>query len=166
MDQRQIATQLAITKAMADELPHYLASGTLYHQMLVDTPSGTQQPVMTLGALLENIDMLRAETDSFTPEQRDLLTQIESQVNSARRRQPDQWRDALRRELKALLNSWKWALDDAERDPDRRSSGKGDIPRRSRLDLIRRELANDPSVDEDWRKLSELETRQQRLGQR
>jgi hypothetical protein len=166
MDARQIATQLAITQAMAEELPHYLASGALYYQMLVDTPSGTQQPVMTLGALLENIDVLRAEADGLTHEQRAQLAQIEGQVSSARRRQPDHWRDALRRELKALLNSWKWALEDAERDPDRRVSGKGDVPRRSRLDLIRRELANDPASDEEWRQLADLDARQQRLDKR
>ncbi len=163
MDQKQIAAQVAILKAMVDELNGYLLRGSLYHQMLVDTPSGTQQPVMTLGALLENLEALRQQEGSMTSEQRDELSNLIAQGETVRRQQPDRWRDALRRELKALLNSWKWSLEDAERG-DRRLDPNDEARRASRLDIIRRELANDSASTTDWQKLGELQSRQQRLA--
>ena len=55
MDKQHLDTTLAVTQAMADELTDYLMGDNLYRQLVVKTPSGTKQPKMTIGALLESI---------------------------------------------------------------------------------------------------------------
>ena len=119
MDQ-SLETTMDVTQAMADELTDYLMGGSLYRQMMIRTPEGMKQPKMTLGALLENLETLQWRRDALTDAQRAALATIEEQMDIGRNAFSDQWQALLRRELKALLDSWKWYLDDAAQDESAR----------------------------------------------
>lgn len=159
MDQQQIETTLAITQAMADELTDYLMGDNLYRQLMVKTPSGVRQPKMTIGALLENVQSLGWERDRLTDEQQRQLSAIEERAIIARRSFTSQWDALLRRELKALLDSWKWYLDDAGRDADARERYSQEAHTRTRIDIVQAELADDPQAAEQRRELGQLDAR-------
>jgi hypothetical protein len=160
MDQGDFASLLAITQAMADELTTYLQQGDrLYQPMHVQTPGGTEDPVLTVGALLENLGTLRSAAGRLTQEQRDALFAIENKVAHDRRALPAQWRAMLERELKALLDSWKWYLDDAEADQRSRDRYKSEVHNRTRIDLVMRTLAEDEPVTEQQTRLAGLDAR-------
>jgi hypothetical protein len=166
MDQGDFASLLAITQAMADELTGYLQQGDrLYQPMHVQTPGGTEDPVLTVGALLEHITTLRSAAGKLTPEQRDALSAIEAKVAHDRRALPEQWTTMLRRELKALLDSWKWYLDDAENDRRARDRYQSEVHNRTRIDLVMRTLAEDASVTEQQARLADLDARLRAMWQ-
>jgi hypothetical protein len=159
MDQQQIDTTLAITQAMADELTDYLMGDNLYRQLMVKTPAGVKQPKMTIGALLENRQALGWELESLSTEQQRQLAAIEERIAIARGAFAPQWNALLRRELKALLDSWRWYLDDAARDPDARENYSREAHIRTRIDLVQAELAGDPLTAEQRRELGALDAR-------
>ncbi len=159
MDQQQIETTLAITQAMADELTDYLMGDTLYRQLMVKTPAGLKQPKMTIGALLENVQALGWERAHLTAAQSAQLAAIEERIAAARGAFAAPWGTLLRRELKALLDSWKWYLDDAGRDADARERYGQEVHIRTRIDVVQAELAGDPLAAEQRRELGELDVR-------
>lgn len=159
MDKKQIETTLTIAQAMADELTDYLMSDRLYRQMIVKTPSGARQPKMTLGALLEAIEELHWNEADLTPAQRSQLGAIEEQIAVARGAFHEQWQAHLRRELKSLMDSWRWYLDDAGRDPGARENYPSEAHIRTRIDLVMRALQDDPTIGNDRRELNDMDTR-------
>lgn len=159
MDQQHIETTLAITQAMADELADYLMGDNLYRQLVVKTPGGVKQPKMTLGALLENVQVLGWERDHLNAQERQQLAAVEERIAIDRGAFALQWDGLLRRELKALLDSWRWYLDDAARDPDARENYSREAQIRTRIDLVQAQLAGDPQTAEQRSDLSELDVR-------
>lgn len=159
MDRQQIETTLAITQAMADELTDYLLGENLYRQLIVKTPSGVKQPKMTIGALLENVQALRWDEERLSSQQRQQLAAIEERIAIDRGAFFQQWRGLLRRELKALLDSWRWYLDDAGRSADARERYAQEAQIRTRIDLVQAELADDAQAAEQRRELSNLDAR-------
>ncbi len=103
MDKQHLDTTLVITQAMADELTDYLMGDSLYRQLVVKTSTGTKQPKMTIGALLENLELLRWEKESLSTGQQAALAAIEQKVDLDRSAFAQQWQAHLRRELKGLL---------------------------------------------------------------
>ncbi len=159
MDQQQIETTLAITQAMADELTDYLMGDSLYRQLMVKTPSGVRQPKMTLGALLENVQLLGWERNQLSGPQQQQLAAIEERIAIARGAFAAPWGALLRRELKALLDSWRWYLDDAGRDAEARERYSQEAHIRTRIDIVQAELASDPQAAEQRRDLGQLDAR-------
>jgi hypothetical protein len=155
-----LAVRLAITKAMADELNDYLMGNTLYRRMLVDTPAGSEPVVMTLGALLENLGVLEGYERSMDEVQRGQLASIRDAIARARRTFPEAWQALLRRELKALLDSRKWYLDDLAQGKAEPEPKGPEVQQRARIDLILRELGTGGSVDEERRRLSDMDARE------
>ncbi len=159
MESTDMASRLAVTQAMAEELADYLRRGdNLYQPMHVQTPGGTEDPVLTVGALLDNIAALRSAA-GLTAEQQDALSAIEAKVDHDRRALREQWDALLSRELKALLDSWKWYLDDAETDQRARDRYRSEVHARTRLDLVLRALGEDQSVAEQQKRLAGLDAR-------
>lgn len=156
MDQHT-GTTLAIARAMADELTDYLMGDALYRQLVVKTPEGVRQPKMTIGALLENLEILQWQRDALDPEQRAALATIAGQVDLARSAFGPQWHALLRRELKASMDTWKWYLDDAARDADARANYASEARVRTRIDLVMRALAGDPQAAADKNELGALD---------
>lgn len=164
VDEKQLETLLMVTEAMADEVADYLLGDNLYRQLFVrKTPLGTQQPKMTLGALLENLETLQWLKEQMTEEQRSRLQAAEEKVEIARRSFPDRWRNFLRRELRAVMGSWRWYLDDAARDREARENYPSEVHHRTRIDVIVRALASDAAIAEERRELNELDERLRRM---
>jgi hypothetical protein len=156
---KQIETALTIAQAMADELTDYLMGDNLYRQLMVKTSSGVRQPKMTIGALLEGVQSLDWERERLSAEQQRQLAAIEERIAIARAAFAAQWSGLLRRELKALLDSWRWYLDDAGRDAEARAGYAQEAHIRTRIDLVQAELAGDPLTADQRRELSNLDVR-------
>jgi hypothetical protein len=131
----------------------------LYRQLIVKTPGGVKQPKMTLGALLENVQALGWERDHLNAQERQQLADVEERIAIARGAFAAQWGALLRRELKALLDSWRWYLDDAGREADARERYGQEAHIRTRIDLVQAELAGDPLASEQRRELGNLDAR-------
>ena len=159
MDKQHLDTTLAITQAMADELTDYLMGDSLYRQLVVKTPSGTKQPKMTIGALLENLELLRWEKESLSTGQQAALATIEQKVDLDRSAFAQQWQAHLRRELKGLLDSWRWYLDEAGSNSSARENYASEVHIRTRIDLVMRALADDASIGDSRRQLGDLDAR-------
>ena len=153
MDKQHLDTTLAITQAMADELTDYLMGDSLYRQLVVKTPTGTKQPKMTIGALLENLELLRWEKESLSTGQQAALAAIEQKVDLGRSAFAQQWQAHLRRELKGLLNSWRWYLDEAGSSSSAGENYASEVHIRTRIDLVMRALAADPGIADSRRQL-------------
>lgn len=158
MDQ-QIETTLAITQAMADELTDYLMGGSLYRQIMIRTPEGMKQPKMTIGALLENLEALQWQHDALDDAQQSALAAVAQRVDIGRNAFNDQWQALLRRELKALMDSWKWYLDDAVRDEAARENYANEARIRTRIDVVNRALAGDAQTAADRQELGTQDAR-------
>ena len=159
MEQRQIADRLAIIQAMADRLPEYLMGDKLYQQMRVDTPGGAEYTSLTPGALLENIQDLRRQAEALTDVQREQLAVIERKVEHDRDALAPQWRGLLRRELRALLDSWNWYLDDVGVSQRARDNYPSEVRLRTRIDLVGRAIGDDPEIRQDLVRLATLDSR-------
>ena len=159
MDKQHLETTLTITQAMADELTDYLMGDSLFRQLVVKTSRGTKQPKMTIGALLESIELLRWEKDSLSGVQQAALAAIEQTVDLKRSSFAQQWQAHLRRELKGLLDSWRWYLDDAGRSSEARENYDREVHIRTRIDLVMRALAGDASLADSRRQLGDLDAR-------
>lgn len=157
MDQQQIDITLAITEAMVDELTDYLMGDSLYRQLLVKTASGVKQPKMTIGALLENVQNLEWERERLSAAQQGQLDDIKDRIAVDRGAFAARWRTLLRRELNALLDSWRWYLEDVARDPEAWENYGSEAHIRTRIDVVQAALGNDPLSTMPRRELDELD---------
>ena len=155
MDPEPIAVRLAVTRAMARELNGYLRGGKLHFELRVDAPGGSLPVVMTLGALLENLAALRREQGALTPVQLEELQDALRDVERDRRLLAGPWRSILRRELKALVNAWRWYVDELEaQQPRARENYAGEVRKRLRIALLLEELGQSPDLTGDREKLA------------
>lgn len=157
MDKDRLESLLLVTEAMSGELTDYLMGDNLYRQMIVKTPEGTKQPKMTLGALMENMELLKAATPTMTPEQQARLRVVEDQMDLARGAFAGQWQEWLRREARANLGSWRWYMDDMARSTAAKERYASESRVRTRLALVMQQLASDPDMAADRRELAELD---------
>lgn len=165
MDQEQISERLAFSQAMAEALTSYLTGNELYQPMRVEALPGSDQRVMTLGALLENLQILHGDDANLTSEQRAQLATMQDQLDRARGVWAQPWNAFLHRELKALLDSWKWYLDDAEGSQRARDTFRSEAHNRTRLELLMHELAGDPGVVAEQHRLAGLDARLRTIWQ-
>lgn len=158
MDQKQLETTYILTQEMVNELTDYVMKGELYRQLLVKTPTGTKLPKMTLGALLENMQLLDWERAHLSAEQQRQLQAMQDRVAIVHNSLPKEWNTLLRHELKALLDSWKWYLDDLRNDPDARENYGNEAHIRTRIDVVQAALAGDPLAASERQELNKLDT--------
>lgn len=155
--EQSLATTLAIAQAMAYELTDYLMGDSLYRQMMVKTPSGTKQPKMTLGALLEAVQSLHWQQSQLDVDQRQRLAAIDERISIDRGAFAAQWQAMLRRELKALLDSWRWYLQDVARNEAAKEEYGNEAHIRTRIDLVQAELSGDGEIGQERRELDDLD---------
>lgn len=165
MDESKIESALLVAEAMASELTDYLMGDSLYRQLLVKTPQGVKQPKMTVGALLENVELLRWSSQAMTAAQQQRLAEVEAQVSLARAAFASFWREMLLREWRALLGSWRWYLDDASRNIGARENYASEAHIRTRLELVAQALAGDGAAADERRELAQLDQRLQSMFQ-
>ncbi len=140
----ELAAKLLEAEKFADELEDYLLSDKLFWQISVETPLGTRQPKMTLGALYERIQELEAHAQELGPNDRQRLERIRHAWEEAQRRFPDQWREKLRREYKSYMHNWTYFLEQRASNPERWAQEyKFEVRNRERARLILRLLGPD-----------------------
>jgi hypothetical protein len=165
MEQDHIADRLALGEAMAQQLVNYLTGSELYRPLRVAGIAGSEQRNMTIGALLENLEALHCQDSLLTADQRAQLATIWAEVDRARHAWPEPWLAMLHRELKAVLDSWKWYLDDAEGGERARDNYRSEVHNRTRLELLVKTLAGDPESAAEVRRLGELDARLREMWQ-
>lgn len=158
MDQKQLETTYVITQEMVNELTDYVMKGELYRQLIVKTPTGTKQPKMTLGALLENMQVLDWQRAHLSAAQQSQLAAMQDRMAIVHNSLPGEWNALLRHELKSLLDSWKWYLDDVRSDPDAGENYGNEAHIRTRIDIVQAALADDPQTADDRQALGKLDT--------
>lgn len=159
MGDQRLDSLMAIAQAMADELTDYLLGGQVYRQLVVKTPMGTRQPKMTLGSMLETVGELSWRRAELTPEQQKQLADIQRQMSTAKGAFRLQWYELLQSELRGLLSSWRWYLDEAGRSKKARRDYPSEVWIRTRIDVIQHELADDPAIRGDLGLLGDLDAR-------
>lgn len=105
-------TNLALAQAMVDQLEDYLFGEKLYRQLLVRTPEGDKQPKMTIGALLDRLHALERQLDHLAPAQQSQFQAIRDRWQALKSQWAAQYADKVLWELKSLLDSWTWFIDD------------------------------------------------------
>ncbi len=136
---------LAVVRAMVEELQDYVLGDQVYRTLVIPTEHGQDRVQSSGGDLLARLHKLHGQEALLTPEERRQLAELERQVEEITHRFRDQWRALLVRELKARLNSLKWYLDEYEADP---RSGRVNYPfeirNRQRIAEIWKVLREDP----------------------
>jgi hypothetical protein len=165
----ELAVDLALAQAMVKEFEDYLFSDRLFYQLIVHTPAGDRQPKLTPGVLIETLAQLRRARGELSVEQRQLLDQVEADFAAVRRRMAGRCRDKVLAELKSLLDSWTWFMQDCE-DQRRRCETEYDheVWIRARITTLMSELSDGPDLSELRQRLALLDsklTRVFRVGQ-
>lgn len=104
--------ELAVVKAMVDELEQYLKSDLLYWQLSPAARIQPAPPMLTIGGYLFRAHRLREAADILSSVRRDDLLQVEQRFASI----TTEWRAAaesrVNREISARMNSWQWFVED------------------------------------------------------
>lgn len=136
---------LAVVRAMVEELQDYVLGDQVYRTLVIPTEHGQERVQSSGGDLLARLHKLHGQEALLTPEERRQLAELERQVEDITHRFREPWRALLVRELKARLNSLKWYLDEYEADP---RSGRVNYPfeirNRQRIAEIWKALQEDP----------------------
>ncbi|HHB90659.1 MAG TPA: hypothetical protein ENK60_05065 [Anaerolineae bacterium] len=144
----ELAAKLLEAEKFADQLEDYLLSDKLFWQISVETPLGTRQPKMTLGALYERIQELEAHADELGPNDRQRLEKIKQAWDEAQRHFPDPWREKLRREFKSYMHNWKYFLEQRATNPERWAQDyQFEVRNRERARLVLQLLGPDAAQD-------------------
>jgi hypothetical protein len=162
-----LSVELAIARAMANELESYLLSNQLFRQLVVRTPLGDLQPKMTLGAFSEHLRALRRREASLVTEQRATLDEIGKTWETMRRRYAERYADLLRQELRSQLDSWTWFLEDCLKRPGRcRDDYPTEARIRARIALLLEELGSSADIRSELARLASLDERLRRIWQK
>lgn len=138
----KLAGELLVAQAMAQELPDYLLGDRLFRQIVVRTPSGTQQPKMTLGSLLSRFQLLGHFASSLEAGQQQQLSAVAAAIEDNRRIYRAQWVGFIQKELRSYLDSWRWYVDECVRRGGCASTYPGEVWIRTRLALLLEEAAS------------------------
>ncbi len=154
----ELAARLLEAERMADQLEDYLLSDRLFWQISVETPLGTRQPKMTLGALYERIQYLEAHEKELGPNDRARLAKIRQAWEEAQKQFPEQWREKLRREFKSYMHNWKYFLEQRASNPERWAQEyKFEVRNRERARLVLQLLGPEAAADlmEEYKTIEE-----------
>ena len=136
---------LAVVRAMVQELEDYLLGDQVYRTLVIPTEHGQERVQSSGGDLLARLHKLHGQEALLSLDERIQLHELDRQVADITHRFHHQWRTLLVRELKARLNSLKWYLDEYESD---RRSGRVNYPfkirNRQRIAEIWKALQDDP----------------------
>ncbi len=144
----ELAARLLEAEKMADQLEDYLLSDKLFWQISVETPLGTRQPKMTLGALYERIQFLREHQHELGPNDQARLKKILHAWEEAKKQFPQQWQEKLRREYKSYMHNWKYFLEQRSSNPERWAQEyKFEVRNRERARLVLNLLGPEAAAD-------------------
>jgi hypothetical protein len=136
------AGTLAILTAMVDSLGDLLEGRDLTRTVVVEAGGRTHRPAMTLGLLLETEQALAAADSGLAATERGTLSGLVARREAHRDFRREAYEARLRREMKSLDDSGRWARQDrraaAEPDPQEAAA---EAARRARFNLLALELA-------------------------
>lgn len=143
-----LATDLAIARAMTAELEAYIVNDDLYRTITVRLADGDHNLQMTGSDLLSRLHRLQTDRSLLNATQQTELDAIQKQraetIYSLRTR----FHERLQREIKARLDSLRWFLDDCTQDNQRcRVEFPFEIRNRQRIEEACKELGADFSPD-------------------
>ena len=144
----KLAASLLEAEKMAEQLQDYLLSDKLFWQISVETPLGTRQPKMTLGALYQRFQDMQAHQNELGPNDRARLANIWQAWEEAQQRFPAQWREKLRREFKSYMHNWRYFLEQRSANSERWAQEyKFEVRNRERARLVLQLLGPEASAD-------------------
>jgi hypothetical protein len=156
-----IARDIALCRAMTDELEDYLKSDVLFWEPNRNRPGGELLPKLTPGGFLLALRHLRTLQGRLRIEQIDALERAEQTLA----KQKSQWRlrygPKLARDLRSRLDTWDWYLEDLEKRPE---SAVIHYPRevetRAKIDLLLRDAHQiEWDADKKQQRLAALDER-------
>lgn len=113
------AHDLAIVRAMNEELEEYIVEDELYRTITVSLPSGDQMLQMTGADLLTRLYRLQGERSQLSAEEQSIFDTVKESVERTIYSLRTRFHKRLEREIKARLDSLKWFLDDCAADSQR-----------------------------------------------
>ncbi|MCB0107556.1 MAG: hypothetical protein KDE53_16660 [Caldilineaceae bacterium] len=113
------ATDLAVVRAMVEELETYLLADQLYRTITVSFADGPQNLQMTGADLLTRLRRLRGHWEQLSADEQHELTTLQTKTDAILRRWHGQFQQRLRREIKARLDSLQWFLEDCTTETQR-----------------------------------------------
>lgn len=138
------AVDLAIARAMTDELEEYIIQDDLYRTVFSPTPRGDEKLAMTGGDLLTRLYRLQGERERLTPGQQQELDAVQSQADAVIYSLKSRFNERLLRELGARLDSLRWFLDECSEDSQRcRANYPYEIRNRQRIEEILKRIGDD-----------------------
>ena len=136
------ATTLTILGAMVDRLGELLGSADLTRTVVVEAGGRSFRPAMTLGLILETEHSLAAADSDLDAAGRQALAGLRTRREAHRDFQREAYEARLRREMKSLEDSGRWARQErqatGERDPQEEDA---EARRRARFNLLAVELS-------------------------
>jgi hypothetical protein len=110
-----IAYDLAVIEAMADEITDYLLSDQLYWQLSPAARISPPPPMLTIGGYLLRAHRLRGQWSSLNKTQQAKLDSVEGQFQASVQQWTVHSEKRAHKELKARLNSWAWFVEDCQK---------------------------------------------------
>jgi hypothetical protein len=136
-------------EAGLDLLEKYLFSSEIYWPIGVNAPPGEPDlPRLTLGGLF--LSLARARAHAASPNQQELVYQLETKLNEIRARWRVAWDKKVAHEFRSRLNLWRDFLEEyrlnSEGNADRYAY---EVQRRVMLDLLSGESSEIPPADRE-----------------
>ncbi|HQZ70822.1 MAG: hypothetical protein ACH37Z_08690 [Anaerolineae bacterium] len=136
------AGTLAILTVMVDRLGELLEGRDLTRTVVIETGGRTLRPAMTLGLILETEQALGAADSGLSAEGQQALVGLRTRREAHRDFHREIYEARLRREMKSLEDSGRWARGERqatdERDPQEDEAAAN---RRARFNLLAMALA-------------------------
>jgi hypothetical protein len=160
----ELAVDLTLAQAMVKELENYLLSDRLFYQLVVRTPAGDRQPKLTPGVLIETLAQLQWADAELSADQRQQLDQLEANFTAIRQQWASLWRDKVLVELKSLLDSWNWFMQDCADWRHRcETEYDSEVWIRARVTMLMDEVRDRPELAELRQRLAVLDSRLTRV---
>jgi hypothetical protein len=111
MSALNIDQELRILTTMAANLTPYLYEDEVYGNL------GKNFPQLTVGAVLMRLYRLETITDDLSPSQQNDVHEVRQKLESARYEWQNHYKEKIKREIVARLNTTSWFLDDCADSP-------------------------------------------------
>jgi hypothetical protein len=118
--EKLINLDLALCRAMAEEMEDYLKSSVLFWEPNRSRTGGADLPKLTIGGLLLAIRRLSTLRHRLSAAQLQVLDRAREQLDHQRTQWRTRYTSKLARDLRSRLDAWDWYLEDLE---DRPGSG-------------------------------------------
>jgi len=117
MSELNIDQELRILKTMTENLTTYLYGDEVYGNL------GKNFPQLTIGAVLMRLYRLETIADDLSPSQQNDVHELRQKLEAARYEWQNHYKEKIKREIIARLNTISWFLDDCADSPASCTSG-------------------------------------------